>query len=211
MDLSPRVSKLLQKSTYLKLLSSEQEERCVRGSPLPLLQEGELPSQVWTLDKFHRIPVNKEKLTIFAFLTEVLWDQCMKQQYTVYHLDLLFNLNTQFNVCFISEWNHFQEERGFARSVEKGSKEVRVQAGRPKSSAQGHAELKPSTWQGARQLQPWQTEHLLTAGPGWASGKVHPPARQAEMWTLLTQRQDNAELSLARLPWAEVMLIIVLF
>lgn len=66
------VSKLLQKSTYLKLLSSEQEERCVRGSPLPLLQEGELPSQVWTLDKFHRIPVNKEKLTIFAFLTEVL-------------------------------------------------------------------------------------------------------------------------------------------
>lgn len=83
------VSKLLQKSIYLKLLSCAQEEQRARLSPLPLLQEGKLLSQVWTLNKYQHTPVNKEKLTIFAFLTEVLSDQCTKQQHTVYFLDLL--------------------------------------------------------------------------------------------------------------------------
>lgn len=53
-----------------KCFSSRLEELCGRVSPLPLLREGELHSQVWAMNQCCCIPVGKEKLerSLFSIL-----------------------------------------------------------------------------------------------------------------------------------------------
>lgn len=50
----------------------------------------------------------------------------------------------------------------------KGASNIGYKPGRPESSAEGHAEPKPSTWHGAGQLHPWGIGHRLAAAPGYA-------------------------------------------
>lgn len=77
---------------HISNCSAPNRRDSVWGCPLCLsCRVAEVPSQVWTSNKDHHIPVHKEKL-IFTFLTAVLWDQHMKQQYSLLYTSWTFSL-----------------------------------------------------------------------------------------------------------------------